>query len=117
MASATPSCICWISTPWRLANANGKLRCAWAAPAAAPCVAPRGGSSMTARPAVSMASALSRFTAIGRGGIRQDGLGRLPFGQRKLLVFRQRRQLRPLELVHQDDGVGGQLALEVLDVA
>src|SRR6478609_2605338 len=114
MASATPSCSCWISTPWRFANANGKARAGavLGTASAAPCVAPRGGSSMTARPAVSMASALSRFTAIGRGGIRQDGLGRLPFGQRKLLVFRQRRQLRPLELVHQDDGVGGQLALE-----
>src|SRR5262245_12827032 len=102
MASAAPSARRWISTPCRLANANGKFR--WAAAAA-----PLGTSTS--------ASALPRFAAIGRGAVGYYGLGRRLIRKRELFVLGQRRQRRPLELAHQHDGVGGQLSLQILDIA
>src|ERR1700741_3517095 len=100
MASAVPALKLWISTPWRLANANGRFR--WVGPALG--TSPR--SSLLGCAAIGLGG--GRLGAIGRSGGPGDAVG---------LILGQRRQQRPIELAQEAHGVVGRLTLEILNVA
>src|SRR5262245_28292187 len=102
MACSTPSCVSWISTPWRFANAKGSWRTDWA-PAAA-----------TAAAAVLALSGLAAIEHRRIDRVRRDrGWGDGAFFDWDL---RQWRQDRVLLVAHESYRIGRDLALLVLNV-